>query len=287
MQRRPLGNSGLEVSVLGLGCGQLGDERMEEAQAERLVHAAVALGITLFDSARSYGVSEERLGRHLGARRQHVVLSTKVGYGIDGFADWTGPCVAAGIDAALSRLRTDCLDVVHLHSCDLPTLRRDDILSALAEARRAGKVRVIGYAGDNEPLEWAIASGHFGAVECSVNVCDQSALGSHADEARRRGLGVIAKRAAANGAWNAAPSNTPPLYLERFQRLGLEAGSLETALRFSAFAPGVDCALVGTSQVAHLEDNVRTIGKGPLEPAVMQGLREAFLHHGTGWRAQI
>ena len=289
MQRRTLGRTGLEVSVLGLGCGQLGDERMEDDAAARLIHAAVDLGITLFDSARSYGVSEERLGRHLGARRQQVVLSTKVGYGIDGFPNWTGPCVAAGIDAALSRFRTACIDVVHLHSCDVATLQRDDLHQALSDAKRAGKVRAVGYAGDNEALEWALASGRFDVVECSVNVCDQVALGTQATEARRRGLGVIAKRSVANSVWRAAPSDSPPLYRERYRRMGLEDGgfdSLDMALRFSAFAPGVDCALVGTSRLAHLEENVRTIEKGPLDAHIMQVLRSSFLEHGTGWRAE-
>lgn len=289
MQIRTLGKTGLRVSALGLGCGQLGDERMEDDEAARLIHAAVGLGITLFDSARSYGLSEERLGRHLGARRQGVVLSTKVGYGIEGFADWTGPCVAAGIDAALRRLRTDCIDVVHLHSCPLETLRRDELLTALSDAARAGKVRALGYAGDNEALEWALSSGRFGVVECSVNVCDQRALTAQAMEARGRGIGVIAKRAAANSVWRAAPGSSPPLYRERYRRMGLEDGgfdSLDLALRFSAFAPGVDCALVGTSRVAHLEENVRSIEKGALDPSVMNVLRSSFLEHGTDWRAQ-
>lgn len=89
MQERLLGHPGIAVSALGLGCGRLGSTRLEDSAAERLLHAAIDLGITLFDSARSSGLSEERLGRHLGPRRQHVVLSTKLGYGIDGFADWT------------------------------------------------------------------------------------------------------------------------------------------------------------------------------------------------------
>lgn len=286
MKTRPLGKTGLHVSVLGLGCGQLGDERLEESQAARLVHAACDLGVTLFDAARSYGLAEERLGRHLGARRQRVVLSTKVGYGIDGFEDWTGACVAAGIDAALRRLQTDCLDVVHLHSCGLETLRRDDVLEALCAAQRHGKVRATAYAGDNEALQWALESARFDVVQCSINVCDQAALHTQALEARRRGLGVIAKRAAANSVWQ---GRGPELYRERYRRMGLEDGgfdSLDMALRFTVFAPGVDCALVGTSRVAHLEENVRAVAKGPLDASVVQVLRSSFLEYGAGWRAQ-
>lgn len=285
MQTRTLGNTGLAVSALGLGCGQLGDPHLEESAVARLLHAAIDLGITLFDAARSYGLSEERLGRHLGPRRARVALSTKVGYGIDGLADWTGACVAAGVDAALARLRTDVIDLVHLHSCPLEVLTRDDVLGALEHAVRAGKVRVAAYAGDNEALAWAVSSGRFGAVQCSVNVCDQAALEGGAVEARRRGVGVIAKRAVANSVWRGG-DGTP--YVERYRRMGLDEGgfdSPELALRFTAFAPGVDCALVGTSRLDHLVDNVRAVEKGPLDASVAFALRSSFLAHGREWRA--
>jgi aryl-alcohol dehydrogenase-like predicted oxidoreductase len=281
MERRPLGRTGLVVSALGLGCGQLGDTRLEEDAAARLVHAAVDWGITVFDTARSYGLSEERLGRHLGARRAQVLLSTKLGYGIDGFADWTGPCVAAGVDAALERLRTDCVDVVHLHSCGLETLTREDVVRALEDAVQAGKVRVMAYAGDNEALAWAVSSGRFGSVQCSVNVYDQGALGGPVSEASRRGMGVLAKRSVANAVGRGGEA--PQAYRDRSGRMDLGASGFdapEVALRFTAFAPGVDCALVGTSQVTHLEANVRAVERGPLDADVVRRLREAFQHSG-------
>lgn len=288
MKTRTLGKTGLTVSLLGLGCGPLGDEGLEEREVTRLIHGALELGVTVFDTARSYGLSEERLGRALTGRRARAVVSTKVGYGIDGVDDWTGPCVTAGIDAALSRLQTDWLDVVHLHSCGLETLRRGEVIEALQAAQRQGKVRVVAYAGDNEALQWALESGRFGAVQCSVNVCDQVALHTQVDEAQRRGLGVLAKRAAANSVWRSTTAQ-PELYRERYRRMGLSDGgfdSLDLALRFSAFAPGVDCALVGTTRLSHLEQNVRSVERGPLEAGIISTLRGTFLEHGTGWRAQ-
>ncbi|MFO0601416.1 MAG: aldo/keto reductase [Myxococcaceae bacterium] len=285
---RSLGKTGWSVSVLGLGCGPLGDERIDEAEVARLLHGAVDLGVTVFDSARSYGLSEERLGRHLGARRAHVILSTKVGYGIPGFADWTGPCVTAGIDAALQRMQTDWVDVVHLHSCPLETLQHRDVVEALGAAQRAGKVRAAAYAGDNEALQWALESGRFGVVQCSVNVCDQRALESQLPLAAQRGVGVFAKRAAANSVWRSA--NAQPEYRERLGRMGFLGSAtddelLDRALRFTAFAPGVDCALVGTTRLAHLEQNVRSVTRGPLDPHVIEALRVSFRTHGAGWRA--
>ena len=117
MERRPFGTTGLTVPALGLGAGQVGDARLDEAGAARLLGGALDLGVTLLDTARSYGLSEERIGRHLAHRRGEFLLSTKVGYGVEGVADWTGPAVARGIDEALGRLRTDVIDLVFLHSC--------------------------------------------------------------------------------------------------------------------------------------------------------------------------
>lgn len=107
MLTRALGATGLEVSVLGLGAGALGHPALAEADVDRLVAGAVELGLTLVDTAPSYGLSEVRLGRALAGRRQRVVLSTKCGYGVPGVADWTPECISRGIDLALGRLRTD------------------------------------------------------------------------------------------------------------------------------------------------------------------------------------
>jgi len=140
--RRRFGSTGLVVSALGFGAGHIGDPALDEGEVGRLLNFALDAGITLFDTARGYGASEERIGRHLAHRRGEFVLSTKIGYGIPGFADWTGPGVTAGIDAALLQLRTDFIDIMHLHSCPLEVLRQEELLSALGRAVTAGKVRV-------------------------------------------------------------------------------------------------------------------------------------------------
>ncbi len=102
MTPRPFGNTGLQVSPLGLGAGHIGDSEKDEADVAALLSAALYAGVTLFDTARGYGLSEERIGRFLAglsaARRDQVVVSSKCGYGIAGQEDWTGGCVRAGVD---------------------------------------------------------------------------------------------------------------------------------------------------------------------------------------------
>jgi aryl-alcohol dehydrogenase-like predicted oxidoreductase len=292
MQTRPFGRTGLTVPCLGFGAGHVGDAALEEGEAGRLLHGALDLGVTLFDTARSYGLSEERIGRHLAGRRHEAILSTKIGYGIPGYDDWTGPVITAGVEAALGRLRTDRIDIVHLHSCPVAVLECGEVVAALQAAVAAGKVRVAAYSGDNAPLDWAIESGAFGSVETSVNLVDQRAI-ERSLPAAERGLGVIAKRPAANAPWRYTErpaAEDVARYWERWKALGLDPGPYgwtELALRFAAYQAGVHCAIVGTSRLEHLRQNVEQVEKGPLPEETVAAIRAAFRVHGAGWEGQI
>lgn len=296
MQQIPLGHTGLTVSRLGLGAGQLGDASLDEAGAARLIHAAVDAGITFIDTARGYGTSEERLGRHLGHRRQGVALCTKVGYGTPGIPDWTGPCITQGIDDALHRLRTPWLDVALLHSCPAETLARGEVIDALERARAAGKVRAIGYSGENDALDAAVATGRFSVFEASVNLCDQRSVTGAL--ARAFPAGIIAKRPMANAFWrhDAQPHGqyVEPYWL-RARAMGL--GELAPgvtgvpwhalALRFALSTGVVHTAIAGTTRVASLMANVEAAEAGPLPPGLYAELRRRFEAHGRGWGGEI
>ena len=293
MQTRPFGRTGLHVSVLGLGAGQVGAESLDDAAAARLLNAALDLGITLVDTARGYGVSEDRIGRHLAHRRSEFVLSTKVGYGVEGVEDWTPECIARGIDDALRRLRTDVIDIVHLHSCPLDTLRSAGVVEALSRAREAGKLRVAAYSGENEPLDWALHAQVFGSIECSVNLFDQGGLTHAMPAAMHRGLGVIAKRPLGNAPWRF--SHRPAgdyceAYWVRQQALAYSHEPLpwdEYALRFTAFAPCVSSAIVGTSSIDHLRHNVDLVARGALPDRLVAETRSRWNAVQSGWRGEL
>ena len=153
MRTRAFGATGLSVTPLGFGAMHLNDGRISEAEAGRLLNEVLDAGVNLIDTARGYGLSEERIGRHLSHRRQDFLLSTKVGYGIPGVPDWTYDCIMAGVEAALVRMRCERLDIVHLHSCPLQVLEEGQVIMALEDCARAGKLRVIAYSGDNAELE--------------------------------------------------------------------------------------------------------------------------------------
>jgi len=282
--------------MLGFGAMQAGDPRVSEEQAARLLNHALDLGFTLIDTARSYGLSEERIGRHLARRRDEFVLSTKVGYGVPGLQDWTYACVVAGVDAARERLRTDVIDIVHLHSCSSELLADGAVADALEHCRDAGKLRVAAYSGDAAALRYAISSGAFGSVQASLNLCDQQASRA-LTEARSCGFGTIAKRPLAGQPWRFEAPPAEPAHAEYWRRFALlrpefdciaGGGDWEAlALRFAAYAPGVDCAIVGSTDPRHLERNKAAIAAGPLEPGQRDAIRAAFARVGAAWQGQI
>jgi aryl-alcohol dehydrogenase-like predicted oxidoreductase len=291
MQQHAYGASGWQVSALGLGAGQVGEPSLSETDAAHLLNTALDAGITLIDTARGYGLSEERIGRHIGHRRGEYRLSTKVGYGVEGFADWTGPIIEAGVHQALRLLRTDHIDVVHLHSCDLATLQRGDVVQALLRMQQQGHIGVTAYSGENEALAWAVNSGHFGGVECSVNLFDQNSLLHTLPHALA--LGVIAKRPLGNAPWRFAQcpaGHYCETYWRRMQTLSYDTTGLpwdELALRFAAFAPGVSNAIAGTASTGHLLHNAALVAKGPLPPATVAALQARFAAVGAGWPGEI
>jgi aryl-alcohol dehydrogenase-like predicted oxidoreductase len=296
MQRRPFGRTGVHVPVLGFGAMQAGDPRLSEEHAARLLNHALDLGCTLIDTARSYGVSEERIGRHLSRRRDEFVLSTKVGYGVAGLQDWTYDCVVAGVDAARARLRTDVIDIVHLHSCDLELLADGAVIDALEHCRAAGKLRVAAYSGDAAALRYAISSGACGSVQASLNVCDQQAARS-LKEAHACGLGTIVKRPLAGQPWRHEAPPEEAAHAEYWRRYAVmrtefdcivgDHGWEALALRFAAYAPGVDCVIVGGTNPHHLASNMAAVAAGPLELERRDAIRAAFARVGAAWQGQI
>ncbi|MCK7578813.1 MAG: hypothetical protein MZV65_25840 [Chromatiales bacterium] len=121
------------------------------------------------------------------------------------------------MDAARDRLRTDVIDIVHLHSCSVELLDAGAADAPRALPRRAGKLRVAAYSGDGAALRHAIMSGSFGSVQASVNLCDQQALRAFR-EAHACGLGTIAKRPLAGQPWRATEPPADPVHGEYWRR---------------------------------------------------------------------
>ncbi len=162
MRFRRLGNSGLVVSAVGLGCNNFG-RKVDDAGTRLVIDAAIEEGINLFDTADIYGnphgASETAVGKALQGRRDDVVIATKFGMdmaganGVDFDARGSRRYVVKAVEASLRRLGTDYIDLYQLHRPD-PATPIDETLSALDDIVRAGKVR---YIGNSNFTGWQIA----------------------------------------------------------------------------------------------------------------------------------
>jgi aryl-alcohol dehydrogenase-like predicted oxidoreductase len=152
MDRRRLGNSGLEVSALGLGCMGMsyayGAAAPDKKEMVKLLHQAVERGVTFFDTAEAYGpfLNEELLGEALGPVRKQVVIATKFGFpagraneGLDSRPE----NIRAVTEAALKRLRTDVIDILYQHRVD-PKVPIEDVAGTVKDLIREGKVKHFG-----------------------------------------------------------------------------------------------------------------------------------------------
>jgi aryl-alcohol dehydrogenase-like predicted oxidoreductase len=213
MRYRPLGNSGLVVSVVGLGCNNFG-RRIDADQTRAVVDAAIEAGVTLLDTAELYGGSgrsEEYLGAALVGRRDQVVIATKFGGGGDmGYGPASGAkggraYIRRAVEQSLRRLRTDYIDLYQLHTPD-PVTPIDETISALTELVRAGLVRYIGHS-NFSGLQIATAAAvarELGAVpfvsaQNHWSLLERGAEHDVVPAARQFGLGVLPYYPLANG----------------------------------------------------------------------------------------
>ncbi len=212
MRYRPLGHSGLLVSVAGLGCNNFG-RRLDTEATRSVIDAAIEAGITLLDTADMYGTgrSEEILGEVLAGRRDQVVLATKFGSGVDmGYGPAAGAkggraYIRRAIEHSLRRLRTDYIDLYQLHTPD-PATPIGETMAALGELIAEGKVRYIGHSNFSgwQVAEAAVLARELGTVpfisaQNHWSLLERGAEAEVVPAARHFGLGVLPYFPLANG----------------------------------------------------------------------------------------
>ena len=298
IEMRQFGRTGMRVSALGFGAAEIGFENASDHVVDAIVGVALDTGINVIDTAAMYSDSEEKIGRALRGRRQQCLLFTKCGRFLPsrlsaaglhlrlgmklrqilGKADnaesltWDPRALRWNIDESLVRLRTDWIDLIQLHSCSEDTLRRGEVIEVLQRARQAGKVRHIGYTGDGPAARYAIQCGQFEAVQVSINIADQDAIDLTVPLAQQQCMGVIAKRPIANALWR-SPQRPESIhnqtYWDRLQELRYDflqdERAFETAIRFTLSIPGIQTAIVGTTNPAHLRHHAEFAATGALD----------------------
>ena len=176
METHTFGKTDLEVSRIGFGGAPIGLLSTEQQQVARILDLLLEGGVNLIDTAAAYRGSEEAIGKAIADRRDQFVLVSKCGVPGSGpeSESWRPNELKDSIDRSLQRLQTDHLDVMLLHSCSMETLQRGDALTALIRARDAGKIRHVGYSGDNQPAAYAAVLEDIAVIETSINICDQA-----------------------------------------------------------------------------------------------------------------
>ena len=286
MEKRTLGKTGMDVTILGFGGAEIGFENVPYDRVERLLNNALDAGLNVVDTAECYPGSEDMIGRASGRRRQEYFLFTKCGHA-SGFElpDWDPQMLALQIDRSLQRLRTDRLDLVQVHSCSQRILEKGEVIDALRKARTEGKTRFIGYSGDGRDAVYAIHTGAFDTLQTSVSIADQEAIDLTLPMTIQRSIGIIAKRPIANAAWktHAKPANQyHHEYWRRLEELGYEflqkdvTEAVSLALRFTLSVPGVATAIVGTTNPERWALNAKLLEAGPPDAAQIRAIRDRW-----------
>lgn len=258
MQYRPLGATGLRVSLVGLGTVKFGRNEALQYTAPptlpstraltELLAAARDLGINVIDTAPAYGSSEQRLGELLAGQRDQWVICTKVGEtfesGVSAF-DFSPEQARRSVLRSLQRLRTDRLDVVLVHSDgnDVDIIEQHGTLQALAQMKSEGLIRAFGMS------HKTVVGGTRAAAVCDVVMAtlnvDQQAELVTIEQARTRSCGVLIKKALDSG------------------RAAGDTARRSQSLQFVAAVPGVSCIVVGTTNPDHLREDVAALAGGP------------------------
>ena len=295
MEQRRFGKTNLKVSPLGFGAAPIGYLDKDISSVTDLLNGLLDSGLNLIDTAACYPGSEPLVGRAIGHRREDYVLVTKCGHEVDGTSarEWSTDLIAQTVERALKRLRTDRIDVMLLHSCSLATLERGEVIEALVKAQDNGKIRFLGYSGDNEAAAFAAGLSEVSVIQTSVNICDQVNIEKVLPKARENDIGVLAKRPIANAAWKELSEqkgiyqNYARTYRERLlasgltpAQLGFEGDPLQLwpriALRFTLSQPGVHSAIAGTTSLDNAKANLATAEEGPLPDEITGRIRRAF-----------
>ena len=297
MQKRKLGNSGIAVSLIGLGTNNFGG-RTDFDASRLVVNKALDLGVTLFDTSDNYGNrggSEEFLGRILGARRSDVVLATKFGLPMDDAGKLRGASrryAVQAVEASLRRLKTDWIDLYQVHFPD-PRTPIEETLRALDDLLQSGKVRSVGCSNFSAAqLEEAIGVSQrshlvsFVTCQDEYNVLERDLEKDRLPIMRRHGMGLLPYFPLASGLLTGKyRQDAPPPSGTRFagnvprgkdaflnarnwrvvEALGAFAAArghtlLELAMSWLASRPYVPSIIAGATKPEQIEQNIAAVG---------------------------
>jgi aryl-alcohol dehydrogenase-like predicted oxidoreductase len=294
MRYRRLGRTGFDVSEISLGTVEIGmaygiaesgqAAPPDEAEAAKLLHSALDLGVNLIDTARAYGESEAIIGRALRDRRREFVLVSKVLSYQDQNLDSASlrERITGSVHRSLSLLQTDYIDVMMIHSAPIEVIERGESLSILLDLKRQGLVRAVGASvyGEEAALA-AIAGGACDCLQIAYSVLDRRPESRVLAAALGSDVGLVARSVLLKGALTERSRLLPDALaslksaIEKMDALAAREKILlpELAYRYVLSHPLLQTALVGASSASELRQAVDFAGQGPLPAGLVGEIR--------------
>jgi aryl-alcohol dehydrogenase-like predicted oxidoreductase len=297
LQKRTLGRTGLDVTILGYGAMELrGAPRgrpVDRQQAAAVLNAVLDGGINFIDTSPDYGISEELIGEAISHRRGEFFLASKCGCLVGAAPTppgqrnphvFTRENIIAGVNQSLARMKTEYLDLVQFHaSPSRDVLEQHAALETLRDLQAEGKIRFIGISGTLPNLPEQIAMGVFDAFQIPYSALqrEHEALIS---EAARAGGGTIIRGGVAKGIPSDGRQPGDPWQL--WDKAGLDdlldgMSRMEFILRYTLSHPDLHTTIVGTMSPEHLQENLAAARRGPLPPDVYEEAKRRLAAAGT------
>ncbi|MYE89355.1 aldo/keto reductase [Candidatus Poribacteria bacterium] len=290
MQYRRLGRTELEVSELGFGAWHIGWTPHDQGdEVGQLLNRALDAGVNFIDSSAAYRWSEELIAKYIGHRQDEFYFATKCGswrvQQSDGewvqTLDYSAKAIEPQIDRSLRRLKTDCIDIMQLHSPKYDDVTFGDGLEGLKKAQKAGKVRFISISADGNTALKAIEIGEYDTLQLTYNVLQQGPAEVMA-AAREKDMGIIIKGPIANAIYEQShpnENNAKTWYNARNilapEVIG-DMSRVEASLRWLLCDPEVHTAIVGTTSINHFNDNLAGTERGRLPDEMLSEISRRY-----------
>jgi len=304
-----LGKTGLKVGRLGLGTWELGDQKIDVSTTKEILRNMLAAGGNVIDTSDNYSGAEDLLGEALqDFRRDDFIIVTKCGdYTPRTFDPETGlstnhpkykhahlnftpRVIAQNVENSLKRLKVDVLDVLLIHTAFLPKLLKGDAIDAIIRAKEQGKVRYIGYSGDNEEIVYCSQIPEFSVMELSLSITDMRNAGVPLQTAIDSKMGILIKRPVANTFWRRDLYLTARTYGDDYRNRGRlmrlkpsqhgfannSHGWMQMALNFTLNFP-IHVAIPGTTRIDHMQENIGIVSKFRKNKKLAENLVDQFV----------
>lgn len=290
MEKRKLGKTDLEVTVLGHGAMEIRGPRIwngrpvTDKEAETILNKVLDSGINFVDTAFDYGRSEEFIGKYISKRRSEYFLATKCGCSIVDRGDhdetphiWTEENLYYNIETSLKRMKTDYVDLWQLHNPSIEQTEEEDLIRVMENIKKSGKVRHIAISSTLPDIAEYIKRGIFESYQIPYSALERKHE-NIISRAASSGAGVIIRGGIARGEPGSGLGAEDKWDL--WNKAGLDEllgpGENKTAflLRFTISHPGMHSTIVGTKNPAHLDENIRIAESGPLSADVYEEVKK-------------